>query len=186
MFYVCGRGTLDNTFNVTDTDDGVIEEHSLQNLRNYKSRGIIILGLEEDSIHVCKSEGNLIFVPNFTDNMLYIYNVKNGFTSDRVIFSKIPNDRNNVYFNGGIKLKSSSNKEYIIVSCSVCVKYDYEIYGTYFILVDRNSGYIVKSSGEVLFVNDNPHDIIAETGGDCPDFLSSYGASKLLKKRGIC
>lgn len=186
MFYISGY--KDSLWQVTDTSDGVTEGYTLHDLKTIAQRGIEILGLKGNFAKVCNREGDCIFIADSDKNTLFVYSAKTGGIKDKLNFSRVDCPRNEPLLYDYIKLKLSKDKASVIVRCDVCVKFDYEFTGLYFLKVDLKTGYITSNLNEVLFICDDfgeIEEIKEQTCGDCPDFISSDEASRKLKAKGL-
>lgn len=184
MFYVSGFDKDNRLWKVTDSKDGVEESYSFKDLKKFESQGIEILGMSKNCCHKCIVIDNFIIVPDITNNAIAI---KNLLTSSITIFyfDDIKNNRNRVWFTGNFSVKKV--KDSICISCGVCVKYDIEFTGTYLFKINSN-GLVIDKLDDVLFVCDDSNEVydwIKSTNGDCPNFITSLSANRILKSKGM-
>lgn len=185
MFYVSGLDRDNRLWKVTDSKDGVEESYSFKELKEFRSQGIEILGMSDNCCHQCIIIDKFIIVPDIANNAVVVKYLTTGDTSDIFDFSVIHDKRNKVWFTGTLGVKKV--KDSICISCGVCVKYDYEFTGTFVFKINAN-GVIIDRLDKVLFVCDDAnvaHNTIECTGGDCPNFITSITANKILKKKGM-
>lgn len=184
MFYV--SSCKDRLFGVTDTKDNITEFYSFAQLKEIVSSGIKVLGVFDSYATPVKKVGNIILCADTPANKLCIVNVKSGeyniFDCDR----RVTHNRNKPILEYVSIVKSTRSRA--IIRCDFCVKFDYENTGLYYLVIDTDTGYILKESDELIFVNDDYYSVnnqICNSCGDCPDFITSEEASKFLKRKGI-
>lgn len=185
MFYVSGLDKDNRLWKVTDTNDGVEESYSFKELKEFRSQGIEILGMSDNCCHQCVIIDKFVIVPDIANNSVVVKYLATGDTSEIFNFSTVHNTRNKVWFTGSLRVNKV--KDGIAVSCGVCVKYDYEFTGTFIFKVNSN-GVVIDRLDDILFVCDDAnkaHNTIECTGGDCPNFITSITANKILKKKGM-
>ena len=185
MFYVSGFDNNKRLWRVTDTSDGVEESYSFKDLKEFEVQGIKIHGMSKNCCHICTIVGDFIIVPSINDNSVEIYRLVDEVLTDKFCFNNVRNSRNNVWYCGSAGTKRV--KDGICISCGVCVKYDIEFTGTFIIKINSH-GKLIDRLDEVLFVCDNANEVhswISCTGGDCPDFITSVKANKILKEKGM-
>lgn len=185
MFYVSGFDGDNMLWKVTDSKDGVEESYPYKELKEFRSRGIEILGVFDNCCKICVTVDNFIIVPDIASNSVVIKYLTTGDTSDIFNFSTVRNKRNKVWFNGSLRVKKV--KDGIAINCGVCVKYDYEFAGTFVFKVNKN-GVVIDRLDDILFVCDDANEVhhtIECTDGDCPNFITSITANRILKKKGM-
>lgn len=189
MFYVSDykNNASGLYWGITDTSDNVEEFYTFTDLKKFISQGIKIHGMSSNCGHICKLVDGILLVPNVSDNSLEFYSTKSSKIINKFLFSTVRNARNKVWFTGSMSIKKLSNTE-LCITCLVCVKYDYEFNGSYVIRVDLKTGSITSKLDDVMFVCDDAneaHSTIECTGGDCPNFITSITANKILKEKGM-
>lgn len=185
MFYVSGLDRDNRLWKVTDSKDGVEESYSFKELKEFRSQGIEILGMSDNCCHQCVIIDKFVIVPDIANNAVVVKYLATEDTSDIFDFSVVHDKRNKVWFTGTLGVKKV--KDSICISCRVCVKYDYEFTGTFVFKINVN-GVIIDRLDKVLFVCDDAneaHSMIKSTGGDCPNFITSITANKILKEKGM-
>ena len=185
MFYVSGLDRDNRLWKVTDTNDGVEESYSFKELKEFRSQGIEILGMSDNCCHQCVIIDKFVIVPDIANNSVVVKYLATEDISEIFSFSTVRNTRNRVWFTGSLRAKKV--KDGIAISCGVCVKYDYEFTGTFIFKVNSN-GVVIDRLDDILFVCDDTreaHSMIASTGGDCPNLITSVKATKILKEKGM-
>lgn len=184
MFYVSVR--KDRLFGVTDTNDNVTEFYSFAQLKEITSSGIKILGVSDSYATPVKKVGKLILYADTQANKLYIVDTKSNGCVTFDCNKRVTHTRNNPILEYVSLVKNIGSRA--IIRCAFCVKFDYENTGLYYLVIDTNTGCILRESDELIFVNDDYYDVnnqICNSCGDCPDFITSEEATKFLKRKGI-
>lgn len=178
MFYV-SKANSGSEIYVTDTNDGVVEKYTYQQLKNIcDTSNIEIYGFRRNSndytkysINPCKLGINGVLLEvSRQDNTFYIHS-QNGKCEKFNVSSKIHNDRNDVYLDGSFSILSKfrSNKGYTLISLNAWVKYDVEFCGIIYILVSNKYGW-VEDYTDVIFTGDYSDEELEQFCGDCPTF----------------
>ena len=189
MFYTssCRNNESSLNWGITDTVDSIEEFYTFKDLKNFVSQGIKIYGMSSNCGHICVAVKSILIVPNVSDNSLEVYNIKSNTLLSKFSFDTIRNSRNKVWFTGSMSIKLINNTE-LCISCGACIKFDYEFTGNYVLKIDLKSGVIMSKLDDVMFVCDNANEVhrtIQGTGGDCPNFITSIKANKLLREKGL-
>lgn len=182
MFYISDFDKEKRLWIVTDTSDNVSEGYPFKKLREI-SKSIKIIGMSDYAPSICGRYGNVVISRD--GNVLNIHRIKDSVITDSLDSQSIRHERNTPFLSYISFMYETKNT--VVVKLELSIKYDYEFTGFMFVKIDTKNGYLMRKS-DIFFVCDSKSEIKrikSETCNDCPNFISSKEANKLLRECGV-